>query len=120
MTDQVVLCKSDGREIRITINRPDQRNALNRDVAEGIIAAISKAEADPGCRVIVLTGAGERAFCAGGDIKAGADGGPFVMDPSEPGHFAGQLFEKIEACKKPRRRRRENMIASGTKLVLLT
>ncbi|MGE3370897.1 MAG: enoyl-CoA hydratase-related protein [Rhizobiaceae bacterium] len=101
MTDQVVLCKSDGREIRITINRPDQRNALNRDVAEGIIAAISKAEADPGCRVIVLTGAGERAFCAGGDIKAGADGGPFVMDPSEPGHFAGQLFEKIEACKKP-------------------
>lgn len=46
---------------------------------------------------------GERAFCAGGgDIKAGgADGGPFVQDPADPDHFAGRLFETIQACRKP-------------------
>ena len=101
MTKNVVRSQAEGHETRITICRPDQRNALNRDVAEGIIAALLTAEADAGCRVIVLTGEGDRAFCAGGDLKAGADGGPFVQDPSDPDHFAGRLFETIQACRKP-------------------
>lgn len=101
MHEDVVRSQARGHETRITICRPDQRNALNRDVAEGLIAAIQKAEADAECRVIVLTGEGARAFCAGGDLKAGADGGPFVQDPSDPDHFAGRLFETIQACRKP-------------------
>jgi enoyl-CoA hydratase/carnithine racemase len=101
MLEDVVRSQVTGCETRITICRPDQRNALNRDVAEGLIAAIQEAEADAECRVIVLTGEGARAFCAGGDLKAGADGGPFVQDPSDPDHFAGRLFETIQACRKP-------------------
>ncbi len=101
MSGNVVLSQVAGHQVRITICRPDQRNALNRDVAEGIISAVRSAEADAQCRVIVLTGEGTRAFCAGGDIKAGADGGPFVQDPAEPDHFAGRLFEALQACRKP-------------------
>jgi len=92
MVENVVRSQSRGHEVRITICRPDSRNALNREVAEGLIAAILAAEADTACRVIVLTGEGERAFCAGGDIKAGAEGGPLVQAPAYPDHFAGQLF----------------------------
>ncbi|WP_426373702.1 enoyl-CoA hydratase-related protein, partial [Aliiroseovarius sp. PTFE2010] len=101
MVDNVVHSQARGDEVRITIRRPESRNALNREVAEGIIAAIHAAEADQECRVIVLTGEGERAFCAGGDIKAGANGGPFVQDPSDPDHFAGRMFEALQACRKP-------------------
>ena len=101
MTESVVQSQALGKEVRITIRRPENRNALNREVADGIMAAICAAERDSDCRVIVLTGEGERAFCAGGDIKAGADGGPFVQDPADPDHFAGRLFETIQACRKP-------------------
>ncbi|MGB3246731.1 MAG: enoyl-CoA hydratase-related protein [Sulfitobacter sp.] len=101
MDDNVVRRHAHGHETRITICRPDQRNALNREVAEGIISALTTAESDPNCRVIVLTGEGDRAFCAGGDLKAGSDGGPFVQDPADPVHFAGRLFDTIQACRKP-------------------
>ena len=101
MVENVVRSHARGHETRITICRPDQRNALNREVAEGIIAALTAAEADPDCRVIVVTGEGARAFCAGGDLKAGRDGGPFMQDPSDPMHFAGKLFDTIQACRKP-------------------
>lgn len=53
----------------VTINRPDARNALSRAVREGLKAAFERAEADPSVSVLVLTGAGEKAFCAGGDLK---------------------------------------------------
>ena len=101
MAEDVVRSQVIDHQVRITICRPAQMNALNKDVATGVIGAIQAAEADPECRVIVLTGEGERAFCAGGDIKAGADGGPFVQDPADPDHFAGRLFETIQACRKP-------------------
>lgn len=101
MGNRVVESQGLGPQYRITICRPDRRNALNRDVAEGLMAALRAAEADSDCRVIVITGQGDVAFCAGGDIKAGAEGGPFVQDPADPVHFAGQLFETIQACRKP-------------------
>jgi enoyl-CoA hydratase/carnithine racemase len=53
----------------ITINRPEARNALNRAVREGLFAAIRRFDADDAAKVMVLTGAGDRAFCAGGDLK---------------------------------------------------
>jgi len=101
MAENVVQSQVRGHETRITICRPERRNAMNRDVAEGMITALQAAEADANCRVIVLTGAGELAFCAGGDLKAGAEGGPFVQDPADPEHFAGKLFDTIQACRKP-------------------
>ena len=52
----------------ITVNRPDKLNALNDDVMADIDAAFAHAKADAGCGVVILTGAGDKAFVAGADI----------------------------------------------------
>jgi enoyl-CoA hydratase/carnithine racemase len=60
--------REDGIAI-LTINRPEQRNALSREVREGLRTGWAKFEADDSLRVAILTGTGEKAFCAGGDLK---------------------------------------------------
>jgi enoyl-CoA hydratase/carnithine racemase len=64
-----VLYEVRDRAAWITINRPEARNALNAAVREGLLAAFQRAEADPEVAVVVLTAAGDKAFCAGGDLK---------------------------------------------------
>jgi enoyl-CoA hydratase len=83
--DDAVLTERRDRVLLITINRPDQRNAVNLAVSQGIAAALDELDADPGLSVGVLTGAG-KGFCAGMDLKA------FVAEgtPRIPGRgFAG-------------------------------
>jgi enoyl-CoA hydratase len=53
----------------ITINRPEQRNALSLEVRQGLFAAWDRFENDAQARIAILTGSGEKAFCAGGDLK---------------------------------------------------
>lgn len=53
----------------ITINRPEQRNALSLEVRQGLFAAWDQFENDAHARIAILTGSGEKAFCAGGDLK---------------------------------------------------
>lgn len=73
MTDAVLFdARADGIAI-ITINRPDVHNALGRAVRDGLFAAWERFEGDPALRVAVLTAAGSKAFCAGGDLKEMAD-----------------------------------------------
>ncbi|MCB1748046.1 MAG: enoyl-CoA hydratase/isomerase family protein [Gammaproteobacteria bacterium] len=98
---EVVLKESTGAVMRLVINRPERRNALNEEVCAGIEAGIEAAEADPAIRVIVLTGAGDKAFCAGGDLKPGADGAPFEMNPADPRHYVIRLFRRMERCRLP-------------------
>jgi enoyl-CoA hydratase len=57
----------------VTINRPDQRNAIDTAVREGLFEAFRRIEADPAIRVAILTGAGDKAFCAGADLKEMAE-----------------------------------------------
>tara|TARA_R110002049_G_scaffold307850_1_gene509880 strand:+ start:3897 stop:4691 length:795 start_codon:yes stop_codon:yes gene_type:complete len=97
----VVLSATEKNVCTITINRPERRNALNDAVVAGLVAAFESAGADNECRAIVLTGSGDRAFCAGGDLKAGADGGPFIGDMSQPEHRIIQLFRLMDNCTKP-------------------
>jgi enoyl-CoA hydratase/carnithine racemase len=67
----------------ITINREERRNAMNDAVVLGIIDGLSAAAADPDVKAVVLTGAGDRAFCAGADLSAGS--GSFKYDYSKVG-----------------------------------
>src|SRR5205823_1362514 len=53
----------------ITLDRPEKLNAFAGTMREDLLAALRAAEADRGCRVVVITGAG-RAFCAGGDVES--------------------------------------------------
>jgi enoyl-CoA hydratase/carnithine racemase len=69
MTDAVCFdARPDGIAV-LTIDRPEQRNALTREVREGLRAAWARFEADDALRIAILTGAGDKAFCAGGDLK---------------------------------------------------
>jgi enoyl-CoA hydratase/carnithine racemase len=54
----------------LTINRPDRRNALSGDVIEGLVTGLDRAAADEQVRVVVITGSGDRAFCAGADLTS--------------------------------------------------
>ena len=65
----------------LTINRPERRNALNGPVIEGLTKAITEAGQTKDLRAIVLTGAGDLAFCAGADLQSG---GSFAFDYSDP------------------------------------
>ncbi len=67
--EQAVLSERRGRVLLITINRPDQRNAVNAAVATGIAAALDELDEDPELSLGVLTGAG-KGFSAGMDLKA--------------------------------------------------
>src|ERR1700753_1263729 len=69
MTGAVVFDAPDDGIAIVTLNRPDSRNALGKDIRDGLFAAWDRFEQDPALRVAILTGAGEKAFCAGGDLK---------------------------------------------------
>ena len=69
MSDAVLFdARGDGIAI-ITLNRPESRNALGKDIRDGLFAAWDRFEREPALRVAILTGSGEKAFCAGGDLK---------------------------------------------------
>jgi 2-(1,2-epoxy-1,2-dihydrophenyl)acetyl-CoA isomerase len=71
MTDTVLQTLERGL-LTITMNRPERRNALNADMAAGLVAAAQRAAEDPAVRAVLLRGAGGT-FCVGGDVKAMAE-----------------------------------------------
>ena len=89
-SNQAVLTEVRGRVLLITLNRPEAMNAINTDLAQGLLAALEQLDDDDGLTAGVLTGAG-RGFCSGMDLKAFATEGP-------PQGFQGFLENE---CKKP-------------------
>lgn len=69
MSDAVLFDARDDGIAIITLNRPEARNALGKDIREGLFAAWNRFEHDPALRIAILTGAGDKSFCAGGDLK---------------------------------------------------
>jgi enoyl-CoA hydratase len=94
-----LLVAHEGPVATVTINRPQALNALNSRTVTELLELSTELEMDPGVRVIILTGAGEKAFVAGADIGEMAE-----MRPREARHFAelgGALMTAIEASDKP-------------------
>jgi crotonobetainyl-CoA hydratase len=75
-----VLTERQDHVLVITINRPEARNAVNLDVHMGVGAAMQEAGRNPDIWAVILTGAGDQAFCAGADLKALARGEKLVPD----------------------------------------
>jgi crotonobetainyl-CoA hydratase len=69
-----VLAEQRDHVLLVTLNRPEVRNAVNLDLTVGVGEALDLAEASADIWVVVLTGAGDKAFCAGADLKAAAAG----------------------------------------------
>jgi enoyl-CoA hydratase/carnithine racemase len=94
-TDNIapVLVEMRGTTLWITINRAERRNALNPQVIAGIHAAMVSASANPSLRAMVLTGAGEKAFCAGADLTEGT--GVFAAAANEPTTDFGRLARVV-------------------------
>ena len=69
MSESVITRERKGRALRLTINRPEQRNALSNEVFSELRAGLAEAKVDPAVRAVVLAGAGDKAFCAGGDLR---------------------------------------------------
>jgi enoyl-CoA hydratase len=69
MSDAVLFDARDDGIAVITLNRPEVRNALGKDIRLGLFAAWERFERDSALRVAILTGSGDKAFCAGGDLK---------------------------------------------------
>jgi enoyl-CoA hydratase/carnithine racemase len=83
----------------VWIDREERRNALNSAVIAGIGEAVSLAQSDTSIRAIVLTGVGDRAFCAGADLSAGTS--TFQAAPDEPTTDFGRLARLVRTCGVP-------------------
>lgn len=88
-----------GGQALVTIDRPRARNALSPAVVQGLMEALGRAEADPEARVVVLTGAGEKVFCAGGDLGQMGDGGFLATHDGRRSYAT--LLMRVQGCRKP-------------------
>jgi enoyl-CoA hydratase/carnithine racemase len=81
MADEVLYDVAN-RVAVITLNRPEKRNALNAALRQGLWAAWRRFEADADVRIAILTGAGDKAFCAGMDLAEMSEMRPDVISQS--------------------------------------
>nr|WP_313312902.1 crotonase/enoyl-CoA hydratase family protein [Dietzia maris] len=79
----------------VTLDRPEARNAVNGEVSTLLGNALHEADTDPGIRVVVITGAGERSFCAGADLKAISRGEDIFPAENRQWGFAGMMQQYV-------------------------
>jgi E-phenylitaconyl-CoA hydratase len=85
VTEPVLLVERWDWVTTLTLNRPERRNAINDELRDALVSALTEADADSGTRVVVLTGAGT-AFCSGVDLADGAPGGDGAARGEAPGN----------------------------------
>lgn len=98
MSEPVLRVDREGTIALLTIDRPDRRNALNARVRAELLAALDRLRGDDGIRVVVITGAGEKAFVAGADIGEFAERTPLEQREAMIGR---RVFDEIAAFPKP-------------------
>ncbi len=99
MEDQLILKETRGQVAILTLNRPDVMNSFNFAMLNALKAVIEEMRFDPEIRVVIITGAGEKAFCSGADLKERA-----TLSPMEVKKFIytiRNLFTEIENLNKP-------------------
>lgn len=96
-----VKVERQGAACRITIDRAEAHNTMTDTVMVALTEALRQAEAMEGVRAIVLTGAGDKTFCAGGQLKPTADGSPFALEPGRFDNPVAELFRALDRCNLP-------------------
>ncbi len=97
-TSQELLTEQRGPVLWLTINREERRNAISPGVLQGLGEAMMRANHDRSVRAIIITGSGERAFCAGADLQSGT---AFTFDYSEPHAGFANLFRQARQSAVP-------------------
>jgi enoyl-CoA hydratase/carnithine racemase len=92
-----VLLEKEGAVAIVRLNRAEKHNAINRAMSTALAGAMEELESDDAVRVIILTGSGEKAFCAGADMSEGVD----QMDGRGQGHGAGEGINAVARATKP-------------------
>jgi enoyl-CoA hydratase len=95
-----VLLTVDGHVATVTLNRPEQRNVLSGGMLRDLIAAFQWCQQEPQVRVVVLTGAGDRVFCAGADLSSFEAGVP-ELERHHGRHAFVDLFMAMATIGKP-------------------
>jgi enoyl-CoA hydratase/carnithine racemase len=96
MDFETIRYERDAHVATITLNRPERLNAFNEQMSFDLGRAWTEVRDDPGIRVAILTGAGDRAFCSGVDVAATPDGDPLVTRP-----WIARMTAKGNECYKP-------------------
>jgi enoyl-CoA hydratase len=92
---ELVLRERDAGTVLLTLNRPEKLNALNLALVRALSDTIGELDADPTVRVVILTGAGEKAFVAGADIEAMSTMTPAAAKAfADLGHATGERMER--------------------------
>lgn len=99
-TDLVKIEFSDG-VCTITIDRPDRHNTMTAETLRDLTRAFETAGDHQGTRAIVLTGAGSKTFCAGGQLSASSEGTPFELDPERFDNPVALLIRAMDRCPLP-------------------
>ena len=101
MSDDRVLQELTGGVLRLTLNRPDKRNAMDTAMVDGLHAGLDRADLDAGVRVVAVLGAGTD-FCAGADLAELLDSADRSADDNEAhAMHLGRVFERFRALPKP-------------------
>lgn len=87
-----------GPVLYLTIHRPERRNAMSPAVLQGLRDGIERADADPAIRATVITGTGDKAFCAGADLQTGKS---FAFDHSRPYQGLADLMRRARRATVP-------------------
>jgi enoyl-CoA hydratase len=95
-----VLLTVDGHVATVMLNRPDQRNPLSGAMLRDLVGAFTWCKQEPEVRVVVLTGAGDRAFCAGADLSS-FDGGMSDLERHRSRELFVELFTLMAGLGKP-------------------
>jgi enoyl-CoA hydratase/carnithine racemase len=100
-SQEEVLYQSAGGVARITINRPERRNAMSWEVMRGLRQGLSRAKGDRDVRVVVLAGAGDQAFCAGADLGGMVDHDTGFLAVHESRGVLASVFGDLWTLGKP-------------------
>lgn len=97
----VVQYQAEDGQALLTIDRPKARNALSAAAIAQLCEAVARADADPAVRVVVVTGAGEKAFSAGGDLAGGMVGEGGFLASHDGRRDYGRLLQVFQSARKP-------------------
>jgi len=98
---QTIVTETKGKAGTITLSREERRNAISPAMITELLDALKKDDDDPNILVMVLTGAGSKAFCAGADFGEALGAGASLLDRHEQQRKFAELFKVIKGLRKP-------------------